>query len=1057
MGDLCSMDSEKNRKRRRTKELSDNFEQLCADDWKLNMGASLAERLEAIATEKKLSTAQVKRLLKEVLTNPVVVSAFKQYMSGQLTLLEPETGAASTSTQRQAKFLGFDLSAFGPNSNVIDTWCKRRVTRSLTKKLKAEVAKKRQQESKSKPGGPAAGTLIDMNFTDEDEDEDAEKVVEKVQPKLGPSNIASAEETTSTSMDQRLNDEDYRPTDEDITVMRRDILYDLEGVEAKSSSTEDDGDSLNESFVTVASLDSPQRDYYLRSRKSDEGCLAGLTPNILHMLDEDDPVAETATERDAQHFADSFANATAAATNFSSETNDPEEQMYALFIKSICSKSQPSGEDSSLTPNIDGNFATASASNNFSCEMTDPEDEMYAMFIKSIRQPIAATNVSTPQVDANLHDPMLNQNTPSNTFDTDTLMIRQAHQGDLNDSKAITDDDPDFDVMAELEDICYDDLFDELRSDRAVRVSKMEAKELREDTADFLHNDREIFNFETPSDTLPHTGNEMRHKKEKRIVSYPPLPPPPFELQTNERLRRQISMHLQLLCSTLLVCSHRVDLEASVCDTVRITFMDFYSTFKDAEFNPHSYVTNLHELDDTFSSAHVFMSEFAGLSIFPRPPRINPNSAFNPPLIPLPFNALDFILRSPIWAYPQLLPRGLASRPHTLSKKFFTDDEDSLLVLGLANIIEFAPHKFQLFLKTLNCGEKIKPTKRSEKTDTRKSKVYSYIRKTLIPTKSTVQLQNRKNYIENDIRKDKFGVRRSSNSSLYLLLCDLTSGNFSDLEAQRGLLRLCVSNFASRTISGSSMNQEGGGNLGMVQIGSIFSRPACWKKLPPEYGQCCMALHKQVVVGHTGAPQPTIEALLPKNLLVVKGMQNFFLEAMLTWWSTTESVKTIERERGGKEEGDCLIVREGRASEGQAPVAFDRTPSIPQSSNTGLPNAIPAVLSASHQQTTQIVVANTVSPVLVPTLPQKQTSALPTAPLTIVLCQMPVPSTQLQQQSVPVGFISNVVTTQTIPPTPQSAFMVSQTTPIVASDKTTPPMPTNRYALLLPKNVQSPR
>lgn len=52
---------------------------------------------------------------------------------------------------------------------------------------------------------------------------------------------------------------------------------------------------------------------------------------------------------------------------------------------------------------------------------------------------------------------------------------------------------------------------------------------------------------------------------------------------------------------------------------------------------------------------------------------------------------------------------------------------------------------------------------------------------------------------------------------------------------------------------------------------------------------------------------------------------------------------------------------------------------------------------------------------------------------------MPAPSTQSQQQSVPVGSISNVVTTQTIPPTPQSAFIISQTEPIVASDKTTPP------------------
>ena len=37
-------------------------------------------------------------------------------------------------------------------------------------------------------------------------------------------------------------------------------------------------------------------------------------------------------------------------------------------------------------------------------------------------------------------------------------------------------DDPDFDVMAELDCVSCDDLFDELRCDRAVRISKMEAK-----------------------------------------------------------------------------------------------------------------------------------------------------------------------------------------------------------------------------------------------------------------------------------------------------------------------------------------------------------------------------------------------------------------------------------------------------------------------------------------------------------------------------------------------------------------------------------------------------
>lgn len=95
------------------------------------MGASLADRLESIASEKKLTILQVKRLLKDVLTNPAVVNAFRQYMSGQLTLLEPETGAASTSTRRHAQFLGFDLSAFGPRSNIMDILSRRSVTRCV--------------------------------------------------------------------------------------------------------------------------------------------------------------------------------------------------------------------------------------------------------------------------------------------------------------------------------------------------------------------------------------------------------------------------------------------------------------------------------------------------------------------------------------------------------------------------------------------------------------------------------------------------------------------------------------------------------------------------------------------------------------------------------------------------------------------------------------------------------------------------------------------------------------------------------------------------------------
>lgn len=363
------------------------------------------------------------------------------------------------------------------------------------------------------------------------------------------------------------------------------------------------------------------------------------------------------------------------------------------------------------------------------------------------------------------------------------------------------------------------------------------------------------------------------------------------EAQTNDRLRRQISMYVQVLCSTLLMCSHRHDLKRPVLDPVTLAFSTFRNAFQSAKTTPNSYLTNLTELDELFTHANQFMTEFAGFSFFVLPPQVRSSSAVHPTPIPLPFNALDFVLRSPIWAYPQLLPRGLLSRPHRVSKKFFTVDEDSLMVLGLANIIEFAPHKFKLFLDTLNCGNRSKPSTGTPvcKPDKGKSMVYSYIKAQLLPSKSVMQLQNRKCYIETDIRRDVFGVRRSSKSALYLLLSDLTSGDFNDLEAQRSLLRLCVSNFASRTVSGIL---QGGGNAGssptLVQTGSLFSRPEEWNRLPPEYLRCCMALHQQVLSGHIGTPKATLDAALPGNLYAANGMEEFFVEAMLTWWTFSE-------------------------------------------------------------------------------------------------------------------------------------------------------------------------
>ncbi|KAL5106106.1 hypothetical protein TcWFU_002521 [Taenia crassiceps] len=856
---LNSNGSSQQPKRRRLKKSLTDLENNYVDDWKLNMGASLADRLESIASEKKLTILQVKRLLKDVLTNPAVVNAFRQYMSGQLTLLEPETGAASTSTRRHAQFLGFDLSAFGPRSDIMDILSRRSVTRSLARKLKAEAAQNNSALNREKDNHGDSSlegdfshqkptTVLDMDFSDGDDEVECEGDMANKGKVAEPTTTDVISTSSNNFANQR--DEDYHPTADDINLMHRDIYYDLEDIEAKSVSSsalegeDDEVDSPTTSLCTVEPFNSPHRDYYLRSRKGDDAsmqdCFGGLTPNILNMLDEDDPNMNA--EIDALKFAESMSASNACVEN------DPEDQIYTSFLKSLFESS--------------------------------PQ--------KTIPSP--------PGVEPQPLGPMLNPDAPQCVSETSSVPINQDYSTASGGKTGADEcDDPDFDVMAELESFCYDDLFDELRSDRAVRISKMEAKELRRDLVDLLSEDtffgEEFSTFaKAPTSTKSSAAsNKTFSGKTADVSSYPPLSPPPFDYNTNERLRRQISMHVQLLCSTLACCIHRIDLEESVCNVMREAFTDFSSAFRTAKGDPYTYVTGLSDLNELFSSVSVFMTEFAGLTVLPLPPPISPVSASNPPLLPLPFNLLDFVARSSIWAYPHFLPRGLASRPHTLSKRLFTKDEDNLIVLGLANLIEFAPHRFNLFAEGLNRRNK-PAVDNSTAAAAKRAMVFDFITKTLIPTKTSLQLHNRKLYMEKMIQRDWLNVRRNAKSSLYLLILDLISGDFEGLQAQRDLLRACVTSFAHRTRAASVSG-------GVLQRGSVFSRPSCWPFLPPEYVHCCRTLQKQLEAGATGTPQPSVEALLPVFSEGSPQNVDFFLSAMLTWWPSdageTENWKDV--------------------------------------------------------------------------------------------------------------------------------------------------------------------
>lgn len=218
--------------------------------------------------------------------------------------------------------------------------------RSLARKLKAEAAKNNFALSHEKgnhgklPLGDEFShqkptTLLDMDFSDGDDEvecgdmSNTEKAVEPTD--------ADVISTSVNNVACHQRDEDYHPTADDITLMQRDLYYDLEDTEAKSvssSALEEGGvevDSPTTSLCTVEPFDTPHRDYYLRSRKDDDtsmqDCFGGLTPNILNMLDEDDPNMNA--EMNASKFAESM-----SAPNVGGE-NDPEDQIYTSFLKSL--------------------------------------------------------------------------------------------------------------------------------------------------------------------------------------------------------------------------------------------------------------------------------------------------------------------------------------------------------------------------------------------------------------------------------------------------------------------------------------------------------------------------------------------------------------------------------------------------------------------------------------------------------------------------------------------------------------------------------------------------
>ncbi|VDL89984.1 unnamed protein product [Schistocephalus solidus] len=866
------------------------FEAALSDDWQLNMGASLAERLERIANEKKLTVPQVKRLLKMVLTNEDVVAAFRHYMDGQLALLEPETGEPSSATRRQAHILGVDpmaLSRCSGDPAIENPIVHRVLTRSVAKKIHCNL--RDTANPKISRTGKTRCTLQDMIFPDDDDD-------------AADSNAAEQ------------SDSDYQPTALDMEILQLDRLYDRlpepdTGLLSAESDEDAESDENGNQEEEETSLELMSADSARVSGEDDDGdngedrgcrhhhyftrsCKVKLptSENILDTpvwIQEVDAFAKKYSPSKDSENKEKSATGEAAYREYETpnegDTNEPlQTETVGLSEKRLPHQIS--------TQNLSGSAPT------------DTDDHIYSSFLRSLFSPGVTSPNNNFEMPGESSIFLSQSNFGGLASPENFLTTSPAHRPNGERSNAEDFDDPDFDVMAEIDNVCSEDLFDELRNDRAVRVSKIEAKELRRDLTELFTEDDEEYDQEV-EDEEP--NQETRKKEQQALSTYPvhttseppgsclgsetSVTPIPIAIDMADRVKRQLSMHLQLLVSTYVATISLSDLEKTVCRPIT-SFVDQIHAILHRSSPLLSGLSHIRELLPLVDETQKFVHEFAGLSILPcfSYSLEDRTQLINTRYIPLPFFLMDYILRSALWPYPDLLPPGLAPPTNLVQQRhreMFTTDEDSLLVLGIANFAEALPKRFANFVERCNL---VTTTVARDKPTRMQSSFFRFAATNLLPTRTPRQLYCRKCYIDffgrllTQRKSTGLGSGNnsfSSRSPLGLLLQDFQSPEFSSIEAKLGLLRSCVPAFARQTSS----------HRRTYAAGSIFSRPDVWHRLPAEYRACTYSLARQMAIPSlvNSAPVPTRDCLNVR-FHASCALTHFFDKAMLSWWPSSE-------------------------------------------------------------------------------------------------------------------------------------------------------------------------
>ncbi|VDP24589.1 unnamed protein product [Schistosoma mattheei] len=766
----------------KTRESVDEDE--CVGDWQASLGCSLAERLEKITTVQHLTTRQVKRLLKDVLTNEDVVSALRRYIDGEFR--EPETGEVSAATRRRAKSLGLFsiLSDLGENSDYhLES---RAITRSLTRRI--EESLQNQFPHSTTPEKEAPCTILDMEFPDEDDG--------------NVKNIGS-------DLDISLTDSDYQPNDGDYKILRRDQVLDFTEASKHNSCVTDVGNEscLNGSTSSTESdsqIDLDSCDDCIQPNNVDNSVFCGNDNNL-------DIRTSRLTRSKAKSLKGLFELRNGVSFEKHENSNSsvsfrPDDAVeFSPPGSSHCYPDAEEGEEEELNATEEITNKNYSTTTNKDVDIEDSDNDVYTQFLRSLftsasNSANCTPNKSNPGINAPVKASTIcekllgdepkksNRSQPSNGHHSEmTSRPISRLVNDINDDE--DDDDPEFDVMADcigIKMLLNNGLIDEvvfnvinLHEDLRELFSSEEGHENRthqSKTPSFLamkaygqrlfHMDRNTFRnssqideFNNPQHIQSPAPNEIFHKTTDTPVN-PTVTRCRITLTETElvRLERQLVMHIQLLTTNFLLTYDFPDMHEYVtrpCATLLKTLIAKRQAFDLVALQqniPDKYpVTSFYWCCPTLEMAVDLISDYAGLSMLPRLPwnpykrgvgnSLTKSQSF---ALPIPYCLLRIMTNSPIWSYACLMPTVLGPHPKSHVRLIFHPSEDALMVMGLADFSgALSRTRKSLEPKTLNYHHQSRSRGSKCKQPCRYI-AYRLIGRHILPYRTLLQLRSRR-------------------------------------------------------------------------------------------------------------------------------------------------------------------------------------------------------------------------------------------------------------------------------------------------------------------------